>query len=80
MIFSVGIVNDLRPSALMSLNRSMFQNRRVDDEDVWVVTAAMGSLSGSSKTDKSGWSAVGEAPRQIMVFNEWYCDGKVNFF
>jgi len=80
LIFTIGVLTAMRPTALASLTLSQFKKIKIGDEVVWVITGAVGSDCGASKTAKGGWSAIGGKIPEVCIWNEDYDDGNINFF
>lgn len=80
VIFTIGIVTAMRPTAMAFLKRHQFQKIRLDDDWVWKITGTVGSTSGSSKTSSGGWKSIGENPVEVCVWNEAYENGTINVF
>lgn len=72
LIFSLGLVTAMRPTALVSLNRNQFEKQVINGRKAWVVTEVIGDLTGSPKTSKGGWSSVGKAPLKIPIWEGTY--------
>lgn len=80
LVFTVGILTAMRPTALATLKLSQFQKIRLGDDTVWKITGCVGSTSGSSKTAGGGWKAIGQSPTEVCIWNEDYADGSINFY
>ena len=69
-----------RPTALAELTIGQVMKEKRDGEMVWVVTGAVRSRVGASKTNPGGLAAVREKPPQIFVWNRVALDGVVNVY
>lgn len=80
LIFSVGLVTSMRPTAKYILDTSQFKRIMLDGKVVWKITGMIGSAAGALKTNKVGWSTIGEKPPEVCVWDESYVHGTINFF
>ena len=80
MVYIIGIITAMRPTALATIFIGQFQKSRLKDDVVWKIKSAVGSTNGSSKTSRGGFNAIGQKPLEVCVWNEHYLDGAVNFF
>lgn len=80
LVFSMAIITAMKPTALVELTTDQVTKKRQDGEDLWVITAAVGSRVGASKTNLGGYNAVGDKPPQIFIWNRVALDGLVNVY
>lgn len=79
LVFSIGLLTGMRPTALWSLSVGQFSLRQHLGKECLVITGAVGATNGSSKTCRGGWASIGQKPLEICVWNETY-HGCINFF
>lgn len=79
LVFAIGILTAMRPTALWTLSTSQFSRRCFDGKECIVISGAVGATNGSSKTHRGGWKSVGEKLLEVVVYNETY-HGSINFF
>ena len=79
MVFTIGLLTGMRPTALWTLSVSQIRRQMFMNKQCYVITGAVGSSSGSSKTTRGGWRAIGQKPQEVVVWDETY-HGSINFF
>ena len=80
LVFGMGLITSFRPTALAELTIAQLTKETRDGEMVWVITGAVGSPVGASKTIPGGLAAVREKPPQVFVWNRVALDGMVNVY
>ena len=79
-VFSMALITAMRPTALVELTTEQVTKERRDGEDLWVITAAVRSRVGASKTNPGGYNAVRDKPPQSFVWKRVALDGLVNLY
>lgn len=69
LIFTVGIVTAMSPTALMLLRVSQFPKMKLGDDMVWKIRSSNGSLDRTSKTNLDGWKLIADKPQEIFVWD-----------
>lgn len=80
LMFTIGIVIGMRPSALCYLRIGQFCKVEINDSVVRKICAAVINAEGSAKTAQGGWKCIGSKPVQLFVYYEDYEDSTINFF
>ena len=80
LVFDIALVTALRPSAVVHLTTSQFTKLKLRGEMVWRIRQAVGSRSGSSKTNAGGWKFAGEKPVETFIWDCPALGGILNVF
>lgn len=80
LIFAIGILTAMRPTAMALLSRHQFCKMTLGGEIVWKITGTVGNVNGGSKTSSGGWSSIGRKPVEVCVWDQDYANGNINFF
>ena len=80
LVFSMALITAMRPTALVELTTQQVTKERRVGEDLWVITAAVGSRVGASKSNPGEYNAVRDKPPQTFIWNRVALEGLVNVY
>ena len=80
VIFTVGILTAMRPSALATLKVWQFKRVMIKDQAVWMISGVIRRDCGALKTERGGWAAIGNKVPEISVYDKDYESRCINFF
>lgn len=80
LLFNTNLVTGCRPGeAEEILMKDVFEEEQ-GGKKCFRIRFKVGSKTGEAETAKGGWTYIGAKPKEIYVWDEYYLDGRVNFY